>query len=71
MPLPSQSRNQRWPGGSGGNIPKPKQRRADAAEFFIKRDKILTRDRYTCQVCGNAGNLVDLKRDRCVCRRCV
>jgi hypothetical protein len=71
-PLPSQSRNQRWAGGSPGkNIPAPQSSKPMCESFRKKRDMILARDKYTCHICGESGNLIDFQASKCICRTCL
>ena len=73
MPLPSQSRNQRWTSGQvGRHIPAPSKYPSTASDDFLeKRHLILARDGYLCHVCGKNGLLIDLTVDKCICRRCI
>ena len=72
MPLPSQSRTQRWSGGpSGSNIPTPSARKPLSPAFAAKRQAILDRDGYKCHKCGKPGLLIDFTVDKCICRKCL
>lgn len=72
MPLPSQSRNQKWATGrAGSHIPKPRPIRPMSKTFAAKREMILTRDKRTCHVCSGIGILIDFRCDRCICGTCL
>ena len=72
MPLPSQSRHQRWSTGKAGtHIPRNKTVTEATTPFLRKRREILEHDLWKCHVCGGYGMLIDLTCDRCICRWCL